>query len=144
MKFEGRNYDIIEGPPAHKWEEQSFYSDWRSGVDNRWLNEKEKEIVLETVLKPLYKEYEGLLDLIEGEKGITKEQIERMIRRLNSAMGNIIEFGKRDNQHIISSLNDKKYGASWPEEEVKDIFDPLIDMLIKSFEEATREFDLNF
>jgi len=140
MRFEGEDISRIEGPPSRMWGKDHFLKDWEHEVKEHSVLDKESiRKTREGIMIPIHEEYVGLFDLINTENGTSEEQKERMMSRLNLALGNVAEIGIRDIKHIFLSLNDQKYGRGWAEPVVQEVFDPIIDMLINKLHQLTDE-----
>jgi hypothetical protein len=138
--FEGKEFSTITGEmPGRKWDRAGFMSDWETQIraNNELFNDTDIEIAQATVIKGFYDTYEELLIILEEEEGLTSEEKQEFVRKINLAMVNVLEYGQRKSKDIILSLEDRKLQ---PSEKASDLFNSIIDNLIFEVKKADKEF----
>ncbi|MFA5124250.1 MAG: hypothetical protein WC473_00270 [Patescibacteria group bacterium] len=137
--FEGKEISLVEDiMPDTKWGKEEFFTDWVSQAKERnsYINDEDIEIARKTAIGHFYEIYEELLGMLENEN-LPDEEKRDLIRRINSAMTNVLEFAQRRNSDIILSLRDRKLQT---DQKHCQIFNDFIDILIDEFKRGAKMF----
>lgn len=137
--FEGKDFSPIQDTmPSHQWDEAKFFSDWETQIraTNSLYTEADIQIAKEAVIKNFYDTYVELLGSLNAEK-LPEADATKLIKQLNLAMINVLEYGQRRSQDIVSSLDDRKLKA---DEKNAELFNEIIDHLILEVGAADTKF----
>ncbi len=138
--FEGKKFSTIyDEMPSRQWDETKFSSDWESQLRerNKLWRDDEIQVAKETIIKKFYSTYEELLIMLD-EENLLEDEKKSIIKKINLAMVNILEYGQRRSADIVSSLRSRKLSS---DETDSDLFNGIIDNLIFEVEKADKEFN---